>query len=35
LLEAEEALREGTWSSGRWRRLWLQNGQLADQRKPT
>ncbi len=35
LLEAEEALREGSWSSGRWRRLWLDNGQLADQRKPT
>ena len=31
LLKAEEAVREGLWSSAEWRRLWLEGGQLAEQ----
>ena len=34
LLQAEEAVREGLWSSGVWRRLRLQNGQLQEIRRP-
>ncbi len=30
LLEAEVAVREGLWSSGVWRRLWLEDGQLVE-----
>ena len=30
LLDAEEAVREGLWSSGTWRRLWLEGGQLVE-----
>lgn len=29
-LKAEEAVREGLWSSAEWRRLWLEGGQLAE-----
>ncbi len=30
MLEAEEAVREGLWSSGAWRRLWLEGGLLFE-----
>jgi len=30
LLEAEEAVRQGLWSHGMWRRLWLDGGQLVE-----
>jgi ATP-binding cassette subfamily B protein len=32
LLEAEAAVRDGLWSSGVWRRLWLEGGRLVDHR---
>jgi ABC-type bacteriocin/lantibiotic exporter with double-glycine peptidase domain len=31
LLEAEESLREGSWSSGRWRHLRLEGGRLVEE----
>jgi ATP-binding cassette subfamily B protein len=30
LLEAEESVREGSWSSGQWRHLRLENGRLVE-----
>jgi ABC-type bacteriocin/lantibiotic exporter with double-glycine peptidase domain len=30
LLEAEVAVRQGLWSHGRWRRLWLNEGRLVE-----
>ena len=30
LLEAEEAVRQGLWSSTRWRRLWLEGGKVSE-----
>ena len=30
LLDAEAALREGLWSGGSWRRLWLEHGELTE-----
>jgi ATP-binding cassette subfamily B protein len=30
LLEAEEAVRQGLWSHGMWRRLWLAGGRLVE-----
>ena len=30
LLEAEQSVREGLWSSAEWRRLWLAGGQLTE-----
>jgi ATP-binding cassette subfamily B protein len=30
MLEAEVAVREGLWSNGVWRRLWLERGRLAE-----
>jgi ATP-binding cassette subfamily B protein len=33
LLDAEEAVRTGLWSSAVWRRLWLQSGQLLPEPK--
>ena len=30
LLEAEKAVREGLWSSGQWRRQWLEGGRLQE-----
>lgn len=32
LLEAEEAVRVGMWESAEWRRLWLEDGQLREER---
>jgi ATP-binding cassette subfamily B protein len=32
LLEAEAEVRDGLWSSGVWRRLWLEEGRLVDHR---
>jgi ATP-binding cassette subfamily B protein len=32
LLEAEAEVRDGLWSSGIWRRLWLEGGRLVDHR---
>jgi ABC-type bacteriocin/lantibiotic exporter with double-glycine peptidase domain len=31
LLEAEESVREGSWSSGHWRRLRLEDGRLSEE----
>ena len=31
LLEAEESVREGSWSSGRWRHLRLEDGRLSEE----
>jgi len=31
LLEAEESVREGLWSSGSWRRLRLEDGRLNEE----
>jgi len=33
MLEAEEAVREGLWSSAAWRRLWLEGGRLTEDRQ--
>jgi ATP-binding cassette subfamily B protein len=33
LLEAEATVREGLWSSGVWRRLWLEGGRLVEARR--
>jgi ATP-binding cassette subfamily B protein len=33
LLEAETAVRQGLWSHGRWRRLWLNDGRLIEDDK--
>ncbi|MGA9355665.1 MAG: hypothetical protein WBV46_18400, partial [Terriglobales bacterium] len=33
LLEAEESVREGTWSSGDWRHLRLDGGRLMEERQ--
>ncbi len=30
MLEAEDAIRKGLWSSDVWRRLWLENGRLTE-----
>lgn len=30
LLEAEEAVRQGLWSSTKWRKLWLEGGQVSE-----
>ena len=30
LLEAEVVVRQGLWSHGRWRRLWLNEGRLVE-----
>ena len=31
LLDAEDAVRVGLWSSAEWRRIWLENGGLREQ----
>jgi ATP-binding cassette subfamily B protein len=31
LLEAEESVREGSWSSGQWRHLRLDDGRLSEE----
>jgi len=33
ILAAEEAVREGLWSSAAWRRLWLEGGRLREDRR--
>jgi ATP-binding cassette subfamily B protein len=33
LLEAEVAVRQGLWSHGRWRRLWLNDGRVIEDGK--
>jgi len=33
MLEAEEAVRQGLWSSITWRRLWLKDGRLSENRQ--
>lgn len=35
LLEAEESVREGSWSSGRWRHLRLEDGRLVEELQRT
>jgi ATP-binding cassette subfamily B protein len=33
LLESEDAVRQGLWENTGWRRLWLENGQVAEKAK--